>query len=71
MNGVSGYMCSYMGYIWSGEPDDGEMNEMALPSGHRIQKSSPGDPSTTRYLSVRDAPHNIESLPDIECDVQS
>ena len=42
-------------------PEDGEMNEKTLPYRHRIRNSSPGSlrPSTV-YLSVTEAPYNIE-----------
>ena len=49
MNGVLGYLCANIGLTGSVEPlEDGEMNEMTLPSRHGIQNSSPGGlkPST-------------------------
>ena len=43
MNGVLGHLCAHIGQTGSGEtPDDDEMNEMTLPSRHRIRNSSPG-----------------------------
>ena len=63
MNGVLGHICAHIGYTGPGEPpDDGEMNEMTLPSSHMNRNSSPGGLTADRYLSVREAPHNIESL---------
>ena len=38
------------------------MNEMTVPSRHRIQNSSLAVWGRTRYLSVTEAPHTIESL---------
>ena len=61
MNGVLDQLCVNIGYTGPGEsPEDGEMNEMTLPSRHRIPNSSPG--VRVRYLSVTEAPHNIKSL---------
>ena len=40
MNGVLGYLCAHIGQTGPGEPpEDGEMNEMTLPSRHRIRNS--------------------------------
>ena len=51
MNGVLGHLSVHIGRTWSREPpEDSEMNEMTLPSRHRVQNSSP------------EAPHNSESL---------
>ena len=39
MNGVLGHLCAHVGYFKTGpggRPEDGEMNEMPLPSRHRI-----------------------------------
>ena len=43
-----GHFCAHTGYIGPGEPGDGEMSEMTLPSRHWIRNSNPGDlrPST-------------------------
>ena len=38
------------------------MNEMSLPSRHKIRTSSPGDLRLRTLRSVTVAPHNIESL---------
>ena len=59
MNGGLGHLCALIGLTGPGQlPEDGEMNEMALPSRHRIQNSSPGGlRSNTLPLG-----HNIESL---------
>ena len=38
------------------------MNEMTLSSRDRLRNSSPGGLRPARYLSVTEAPHNIESL---------
>ena len=49
MDGVLGHLCAHIGWTGPGElPEDGEMNEMTLPSWHRIRNSSPGGlmPST-------------------------
>ena len=51
MNVVLGHLCAhnFIGYTGPGEPpEDGEMNEMTLPSRYRIQNLSPSDlrPST-------------------------
>ena len=49
LNGVLGHLCAYIGQPGPGEPpEDGEMNEMALPPRHRVRNSSPGElrPST-------------------------
>ena len=36
-------MCVHIGWTGPGEPhEDGEMNEMSLPSRHRIRNASPG-----------------------------
>ena len=49
-----GQFCSHTGKIGPEEPpEDGEMNEMTLPSRHRIRNSNP-------HLSVTEAPHNTE-----------
>ena len=45
----------------SGKPEDGEMNEMTLPYGHRIRALVVQ--AQVRYLSVKEVPHSIESLP--------
>ena len=51
MNGVLGHLCAHIGQTGSGEPpEDSEMDEMTLPSRHRVRNSS------------REAPHNSESL---------
>ena len=43
MNRALGHLCAHIGYTGPGEsPEDGEMNEMTLSSGHRIRNSSPG-----------------------------
>ena len=43
MNGVLGHLCAHVGYTRQGEtPDDGEMNEMTLPSRQKIRNSGPG-----------------------------
>ena len=43
MNGVLGHMCAPVGYTGPEDPhEDGEMNEITLPSRHRIQNSNPG-----------------------------
>ena len=43
MNGVLGHLCAHKGYPGPRElPEDGEMNEMTLPSRHTILNSSPG-----------------------------
>ena len=40
---VLGHLCAHVCYTGPREPpEDGEMNEMTLPSRHRIQHSSPG-----------------------------
>ena len=43
----------------TGPPENGEMNEMTLPSRHRIRNSSPGGlrPSTLP-LGYNGSPHN-------------
>ena len=49
MNGVLGHLCAHLGYTGPGEPsEDGEMNEMTLPSRHRIRDLGTGGlrPST-------------------------
>ena len=54
-------LCTYIGYTGSEKPpEDGEINEMTLilSSTHRIRKVW----GRARYLSVMEAPHNIESL---------
>ena len=41
MNGVLGHLCAHIGLTGPGEPpEDGEINEMTLPSRHRIRNSS-------------------------------
>ena len=43
MNGAVSHLCAHIGQIVPGEhTQDGEMNEMTLPSRHRIQNSCPG-----------------------------
>ena len=37
----------HISYTWSGELEDGEINEMTLPCGQRIRNLSPGGPSTS------------------------
>ena len=44
-------------FIWQ----DGEMNEMTLPSGPRIQNSSPEDLRSSTLPLVTEPPHNVES----------
>ena len=40
MNGPLGHLCAHVGETGSGEPpEDGEMNEITLPSRHRMQDS--------------------------------
>ena len=65
MNGGLGHLSAHIGYNGPGEPSEcGEMNEMTLPYRHRIRNLSPGGlRRSTRYLSVTEAPHNIESSP--------
>ena len=49
MNRALGHLCAEISKTGPGEPlEDGEMNEMTLPSRHRIRNSSPGGlrPST-------------------------
>ena len=47
MTGVLGPLCGHIGWTGPGEPpEDGEMNEMTLPSRHMIQHSSGLRPST-------------------------
>ena len=49
MDRALGHFCAHTGYTGPEEPpEDGEMNEMTLPSRHRIRNSSPGGlgPST-------------------------
>ena len=49
MNWVLGHLCAHVGWTGRGEPlEDGGMNEMTLPSRHRIRISNPGGlrPST-------------------------
>ena len=49
MNGVLGHLSAHIGQTGAGEPsEDGEMNEVTLPSRHMIRNSSPGrlTPST-------------------------
>ena len=49
MNWVLGHLCPHIGWTGPGEPpEDGDMNEMPLPSRYRIRNSSPGGlrPST-------------------------
>ena len=62
MNEVLGHICAHIGSPGPVEhPKDGEMNEMTLPSRHRIRDSSPSSglrPHT--YLLVTETPHNIE-----------
>ena len=42
-NRVSGHFCAHTGQIGRVEPpEDGDMSEMTLPSGHRIRNSNPG-----------------------------
>ena len=42
MNGVLGHLCAHTGLTGPGEtPEDGETDEMTLPSRHRIQNSNP------------------------------
>ena len=63
MNAVLGHLCAHIGQTGQGEsPEDGEMNEMALPSRHKIQIPVLAVWGRTRYLSVTEVPHNIESL---------
>ena len=43
MNRALGHFCAHTGYIGPGEPpEDGEMSDMTLSSGHIIQNSNPG-----------------------------
>ena len=43
MKGVLGHLCAHIGQTGPGEPpEDGEMNEMILPSRQRIRNSSSG-----------------------------
>ena len=43
MNRVLGLTCAHIGSTGPGEPpEDSEMNEMTLPSRHRIRNPSPG-----------------------------
>ena len=43
MNGVLGHLCANIGKTGPGKtPEDGEMNEMTLPSRHKTQNSNPG-----------------------------
>ena len=43
MNGVLGHICAHIGETGPGpRPDDGEMNEITMPSRHSIQNSYPG-----------------------------
>ena len=43
INGVLGHLCAHIGYTGPGQHrEDGEMNEITLPSRHRIRNSSPG-----------------------------
>ena len=43
MIGVLGHLCAHIGKTGREEPpQDGEMNEMTLPSRRRIRNSSPG-----------------------------
>ena len=59
MNGTLGHMCTYIGQTGSGEPpEDDAMNEM--PS--RLEIRALAVWGRARYLSVTEAPHNIESL---------
>ena len=38
MNGVLGHLCAHIGYTGPGEPpEDGEMNEITLPSRHGMR----------------------------------
>ena len=61
MNGVSGHPCAHIGWTGPGEtPGDGEINEITLPSRHRIQNSSPG--SMRPSMLPLCLSHNIESL---------
>ena len=49
MNGVIGHRYAHVGFTGPGEPpEEGEINEMTLPSRHRTRNSSPGGlrPST-------------------------
>ena len=40
MNGVLGHLCAHIGLTGPGEPsEDGEMNEMTLPSRYRIRRN--------------------------------
>ena len=51
MNRVLGHLCPHIGSTGQGEtPEDGEMNEITLPSRHRIRNSHPGGmgPSSLR-----------------------
>ena len=53
MNAVLGQLCAHVGQTVAREPpEDGEMNEMTLPSRHRIEKNRPGclRPSTLPWL---------------------
>ena len=44
----------HMGEAGTGEPpDDGEMNEMTIPAGHRIQNSRHSDPRQSTLLLGR------------------
>ena len=43
MNGFLGHLCAHIGWTGPGEPpEDDEMDEMTLPSRHRIQNLSSG-----------------------------
>ena len=51
MNRVLGRLCAHIGRTGPGEPpEDGEMNEMTLPSKHRTRNSSPGGPRPSTLL---------------------
>ena len=58
MNGVLGHLCHI--YCMTGDsPQDGDMNEMTVPSRHRIQNSSPGGlRASTQPLGHDSSPQN-------------
>ena len=63
MNGFLIHLCahSYRLNCARRPPEDGEINEITLPSRHRIKNLGPGGLRTSMLL-LDEAPHNIESL---------
>ena len=61
MNGVLGHLGTHIGSAGPGKPpEDGEMNDMTPDAGFGVRALAVW--GRTRYLSVTEALHNIESL---------